>query len=261
MFRQVVFLMFGVPAPTEFDVRFRLVGIPVRVNPFFWVIAAFLGQDTLKLGGTFFVLWIGCVFLSVLVHEFGHGLVARRFGARPDILLYGMGGLCIYENRQTLRQRLLVLLMGPGAGFLLMGLTIAVACLVLRISPGDVWHFRFDRARAEVTPHTLSAIYFLIEINLFWGIFNLMPIMPLDGGQIAMVLLSMHNPRQGRRRAYILSILTAGLLAIYLVNQKSYFNALLVGLLALSSFQVLQAYHYQSKYGDSFDDDSDWWKR
>jgi stage IV sporulation protein FB len=253
--------MFGVPAPTEFDVRFRLLSIPVRVNPLFWVIAAFLGQDVLKLGGSFFVLWIVCVFLSVLVHEFGHGLVARRFGAEPDVLLYGMGGLCIYDNRQSLRQRLLVLLMGPGAGFVLMGTTIAVACLWLRITPGDAWHERYELARVVPTAHGLLAIHFLIQINLFWGIFNLLPIMPLDGGQIAMVLLSMHNPRQGRRRAYIISILTAGLMAIYLVNQKSYFNALLVGLLALSSFQVLQAYHYQSRYGDSIEDDADWWKR
>lgn len=253
--------MFGVPAPTEFDVRFRLLGIPVRVNPLFWVIAAFLGQDILKLGGSFFVLWIACVFLSVLVHEFGHGLVARRFGAEPNVLLYGMGGLCVYDNRQSLRQRLLVLLMGPGAGFLLMGATIAVTCLWLRITPADVWHYRFELARVEPSRLGLSAVLFLIQINLFWGIFNLLPIMPLDGGQIASVLLSMQNPRQGRRRAYILSILTAGLLAIYFVNQKSYINALLVGLLALSSFQVLQAYHYQSKYGDSFEDEADWWKR
>lgn len=254
--------MFGVPAPTEFDVRFRLLGIPVRINPFFWIIAAFLGKDTLTAGGTFFFIWIACIFLSLIFHEFGHALVARRFGASPDVLLYSMGGLCVYDNdRQSMRQRLLVLIMGPGAGFLLMGLTIALTCLFLRISPGNVWNYRLFEGAVLPTPHVVAAIIFLIEINLFWGLFNLLPIMPLDGGQITMILLSMHNRRQGQRRAYIISILTAGLLAIYFVKQENYYNALLVGLLALSSYQTLQAFHYQSKFGDSFEDETDWWKK
>ena len=254
--------MFGVPAPTEFDLRFRLLRIFVRVNPFFWVIAAFLGKDEIERGGTYFLIWIGCVFVSILVHEFGHALTSRMFGADPEVLLHGMGGLCIYQNsRETLRQRLMVILMGPVAGFLLMGLTIAIASLYLRISPNDVWNYRLLGGPVSASVHFKLTIIYLIQINFYWGIFNLLPIMPLDGGQLASLLLTAHNSRQGRRRGYILSILTAGLLAFYFVRIESYYNALLVGVLALNSYQVLQAYHYQSKFGDSYEDEADWWKR
>jgi uncharacterized membrane protein (UPF0136 family) len=85
--------------------------------------------------------------------------------------------------------------------------------------------------------------------------------MPLDGGQIASVLLTMHNRRQGQRRAYIVSLVTAGLVALYFVQEKDLYPALLFGMLALASFQNLQALHYQAGYGGSSADDADWWKR
>ena len=65
------------------------------------------------------VIWIGCVFVSILVHEYGHGLMSRLFRCSPSIVLYGMGGLCSSESeRQTPWQRLAVLFAGPGAGLL-----------------------------------------------------------------------------------------------------------------------------------------------
>jgi stage IV sporulation protein FB len=252
--------MFGVPGETEFDLKFRLLGIPVRVHPLFWVLAAILGHSARD--GFLLLLWIGCVFVSILVHEFGHALVARAYGAEPSVVLYSMGGLCLYKNsREGPWQRFFVLIMGPGAGFLLMGATIAVACLWLGIRPVDAWNYQFVGGRIDPPKYAAYALFYLIYINLYWGIFNLMPIMPLDGGQIAMVFLTMHNRREGQRRAFILSVVTAGLLAIYFVKLEEYPNALLVGLLAFSSFQMLQALHYQSRYGNSFEDEADWWKR
>src|SRR4051812_11429490 len=103
--------MLGIPAPTDFDLRFRWLGIPVRVHPMFWLITALLGgvgrPDTTIQG---VLLWIVCVFISILVHEYGHGLMARAFGYRAAIVLFGMGGLCASEGeRQTPGQRLAVL--------------------------------------------------------------------------------------------------------------------------------------------------------
>src|SRR6185312_7868300 len=77
-------------------------------------------------------------FLSILVHEFGHGLMARAFGDQPSILLYGMGGLCYTAaGRQTPGQRLAVLASGPGAGFLLFGLTVLAGWLLFGITPRE----------------------------------------------------------------------------------------------------------------------------
>ena len=174
------------------------------------------------------------------------------------MLLYTFGGLCLYQNpRETPWRRFFVLIMGPGAGFLLMGATIAVASIVYRTSPLDVWSLHFNVATPLIAR---VSIFFLIEINLFWGLVNLLPVMPLDGGQIAMVLLTMHNRHEGRRRAFIVSLVAAGLVAIYFVRTEQLYNAFLFGYLALMSFQNLQALHYQSRH-DGFEDEADWWRR
>jgi stage IV sporulation protein FB len=251
--------MFGVPGPTEFDVRFRVLGVPVRIHPLFWAMAAMLGWNLTAGSGSFLLVWVACVFFSILVHEFGHALTARMFGADPSVVLYTFGGLCVYQNPQEdLRKRLLVLIMGPGAGFLLMGATILVASVMFKASPLDIWHGHFPPG---TPPLAAVATLFLIDINLFWGILNLLPIMPLDGGQIAMVLLTMHNRSQGLLRAYIVSLVTAGLVAIYFIRTEQYINALLFGYLGMMSYQNLQALHYQSRYGSGFEDEVDWWKR
>src|SRR3954447_11140833 len=99
--------MLGMPEPTAYDLRFRFLGIPVRVHPLFWLFSAFLaGNEELMP----VAIWIGCVFISILVHEFGHGLMGRAFGYSPSIVLYSMGGLCYSEaERQTPWRRLAVL--------------------------------------------------------------------------------------------------------------------------------------------------------
>ena len=73
------------------------------------------------------LIWIGCVFVSILVHEFGHGLMAKRFRGSPSIVLYGMGGLCYSQGERTQGERLAVILAGPGAGFILCALTLFVS--------------------------------------------------------------------------------------------------------------------------------------
>src|SRR4051795_2489217 len=110
--------MLGMPEPTAYDLRFRFLGIPVRVHPLFWLCTALLAGQSASLDSV--LIWIGCVFVSILVHEYGHGLMSRVFRFSPSIVLYGMGGLCYSESeRQTPWQRLAVLFAGPGAGFLL----------------------------------------------------------------------------------------------------------------------------------------------
>src|SRR6185436_3070814 len=102
--------------------------IGVRVSPWFWVITAAMGWG----GGPerdreFFVqrliIWIVCVFVSILVHELGHVLAGRLFGSEGHIVLYGMGGLAIGSSALERRwQRIVVYAAGPAAGFLLLGL-------------------------------------------------------------------------------------------------------------------------------------------
>jgi stage IV sporulation protein FB len=261
--------MFGIVSPTPYDLNFRLLGIPVRVNPFFWALAAVLGWSGRK--GPEILVWVACVFLSILVHEFGHGLTARRaFRQRPTVVLYYMGGLCYYDDDQRHPwRRALVLIMGPGAGFLLFGLVLGLGLLVLgaggfrgfglfQVHDTPSW---FNHLPEWVNHLAQEAFSDLLFINLFWGLFNLLPIFPLDGGQLAQVFLTMHNRRQGAVRTYVLSMVTAGLLAVCLFTLHDNFNALFIACFAFLNFQLFQAARYQSNSLSRFETDDDWWRR
>jgi stage IV sporulation protein FB len=234
--------MLGMPAPTEFDVRFRLLGIPVRVHPLFWLITAMLGWGRPRAT----ILWVACVFLSILVHEFGHGLMARALGYHASIVLFGLGGLCASEaERQTPWQRLAVLISGPGAGFLLFGLVLAVS-------------FGLARQGVELADEAHTAIAYLLFINLVWGILNLFPIWPLDGGQITGVVLTMVNRRHGMRWTHAVSLVLAGGLALWMLKRADTFQAVFFGFFALTNFQMLQMLQQAGRSGFG---DEDWWRR
>ena len=261
--------MFEIPAPTDYDLRFRLLGIPVRVNPLFWAMAAVLGWES---HDRFDVLiWIGCVFVSILVHEFGHGLTARAlFPTRPSVILYLMGGLCSYDadSRHPWRQAQ-VLAMGPGAGFLLFGLVLGLGLALL--GNGWVWPFGvisyhqppswFNHLPEGLNMSIQVAYHDLLVINLFWGLFNLLPIYPLDGGRLANVFLTMHDRREGPRRGFVLGMVTAGALAVYLASERQYFNAFFIASLAFMNFQLFQAAQAHRNSVHQFEDDDNWWRR
>src|SRR5262249_55207759 len=154
--------------------NFRLLGTHVRVHPFFWLMAAFLGWGNFERGRLpAIAMWIGCVFVSVLLHEFGHVLVGRMFGSDGRILLYSFGGLAFGSSNLRKRwQRVLVYLAGPAIQLLL---AAGILALVLV-------HGRFGSQ--EFPPTVDRFLTMLFAINLLWPIFNLLPIFPLDGGQI-----------------------------------------------------------------------------
>lgn len=214
-------MLFASPSETPYDLRFSLFGIPVRVHPMFWLVSAILGAQAGDLPRV--VLWVACVFVSVVIHEMGHGLTAKAFGSRPWIALYGMGGLC-YSTERTLGQRLLVIVMGPGAGF---------------ITAGLIYAFLIPRS-PQLSEAASLAVWYLFIINLVWSIFNLLPVIPLDGGRLTLVVLQMFRLRKATRIAYVISLIVAILAAVYFLQARSVFNGLLFAMFAFESFQVLQ---------------------
>jgi stage IV sporulation protein FB len=261
--------MFAIPSPTPYDLNFRLLGIPVRVNPFFWAVSAVLGwvgRSPLEV-----LDWIACVFVSILVHEFGHGLTSKSLYRRtPSVVLYYMGGLCYSDKEERDPwKKAMVLIMGPGAGFLLAGLVVTLGISLL----GYVELWPFGRIEFRPSPfwfnhwpdwlnRLIQSIYFdLMFINLFWGLFNLLPIYPLDGGQLANVFLTMQDRREGPMRSYILSMVVAGAAALYLYSVDQAINALFIASLAFLNFQLFQASRYQKSSFSRFEEDDDWWRK
>src|SRR5262249_21254431 len=109
------------PPRTPYDLRFHLFGIPVRVHPLFWLVALVLGMGG-KAEPADMIMWVGVVFVSIVVHEMGHALAARAHGWEPWITLYGMGGLASYQpTYYSPRSRILITLAGPMAGFVFAG--------------------------------------------------------------------------------------------------------------------------------------------
>ena len=241
-------MLIGEPPRTQYDLNFSLLGIPVRVHPFFWLVALMLDY---RLGDVASVLtWIAAVFLAILVHELGHASVMRAYGFRPWITLYGFGGLASYDQGQAYRSKgsgplgqVLICLAGPMAGFLLAALLmlgLALAGYGDQIRFVDPWGLR--PAVWLPNEHIKVLVNNLFFICVFWGMVNLLPIYPLDGGQIAREILLKLNPRDGIRQSLMLSILAAGAMALFGLTRQDWFIAIFFGYLAYASYATLEAY-------------------
>jgi Zn-dependent protease len=245
--------VFFEPTETPYDLRWRMLGTDIRVNPWFWLMTVVLGWSLTRLGFQFLLVWVLCVFVSILVHEFGHVLMGRAFGTDGHIILYSFGGLAVGSSALNGRwRRIAVYFAGPAAGFLL--LTLVLIC---------VWkgvYFSWDEFEHDPLPHfrglenlsklANSAIRYLIWINLAWGLINLLPIWPLDGGRISYDFLGWLSPDNGGKAAFVISMIIAGLLALHALAREpivpilpsgDWYAAILFGSLALGSYQALQA--------------------
>ena len=74
-------MLIGEPPRTPYDLNFSLLGIPVRIHPFFWLAGLLLGPR--QGGPPAILLWIAAVFLAILVHELGHALVDAGIRVSP----------------------------------------------------------------------------------------------------------------------------------------------------------------------------------
>jgi Zn-dependent protease len=256
------------PERTQFDLSWRMFGTHIRVHPMFWLFSAILGWPWLHLGTEYLLLWIACSFISILVHEFGHVLVGRLFGSRGDIVLYSFGGLAVGSSNLPRRwQRVAVLLAGPGAGFLVFGLVVLLQ------------DYAVPHLDPELNlPLLWIALGMLWSMNLVWGLLNLVPIWPLDGGQVSREVLSALIPGRGLQLSLGISFLLAALLAIHSLlaaNERPLipflpigggYAAILFGLLAFQSFQLLQQVKADRRYrhhdeGTPWERDPTIWRR
>ena len=255
-------MLLGEPPPTQADLHFRLFGFPVRVHPFFWVATLLLMLGGGPVKPVEALVWISVVFVSILVHELGHALLQRLFGGHPWITLYGFGGLtsCQDYDRRTSRQ-IAVLLAGPGFGFLLAALVVAALWagghqggMTLLPAPADL--AEIANAGCYAVPMPFVTPYFrpflnmaanrlaidLLWVNIMWGMLNLLPIYPLDGGQITRELFTLRSPRQGIVASLWLSIIAAVVAALWLLSKEYRFAPFLFGYLAYTNYQTIRAY-------------------
>ena len=164
-----------------------VAGIPIFVSP--WFALVLVWATWVAPSAAIGVLWSIALFMSLIVHELGHGLVARHFKLRPQVLLHAWGGLCAHERASRPRDAALIIIAGPGAGFVFGGLVFALTRATERVAPA-----------VAASPVFEPMAQFLLFINLVWGFVNLLPIWPLDGGQLLRLgLMRITTPLRAER--------------------------------------------------------------
>jgi Zn-dependent protease len=213
-----------VVAMAEARPQFSIAGIPVRVEWSFWLIALFLGFGARD--GWLLVAWVVIVFVSILVHEFGHAVALRVYHQKPRVVLHAFGGLTYGSSAYRSRaQSIVVSAAGPLTALLLLGV------------PAYLLH---DGDWARETYERYVIVHDVMWVNIGWSIVNLLPILPLDGGNIAASLF-------GNRTARLLSMVVAFGAATYFFSQENQFAGFFLMMFAIMNFASYQ----QEKQGSS----------
>lgn len=183
------------------------------------------------------LLWIPVIFVSVLIHELAHaGMIGVLGFGSSQIILGGMGGVTINQRRARPWQDLLISLAGPMSSFALMFLSYW-ALYNLEIA-------RRDRMLVALLP-------ILGWANGAWGIFNLIPVPPLDGGHATRDFFRMFL---SERNAFVIAIwiamIVGGAVAVYFVYRRSFFVGLYVGWFVYMAWQQWQYFRQHGIPGD-----------
>jgi Zn-dependent protease len=181
--------------------RFRIGSIPVEVQASHLLVSGVIALSFSPpsrpgpTGSVAFhvVSWMFIVFVSVLIHELGHAVVSRAFGYQPSITLAWMGGHTHPNAPGPIpwHKDVLLTLAGP-----LFGLLLGVACWL-----GS----SFVDERSEVLRYMLLVGAYA---NFFWAVFNLLPVLPLDGGRITSVVAMRFFGQRGFIASQVLALIT-----------------------------------------------------
>jgi len=201
----------------SFDTKLRPLGVPLHIH-FSVVIILLLAVTALgvSVGLGLFVL----ISASILFHEYGHVLVAKRVGIGVrSVVFHGLGGaanmdapLCLYPPKDEIR----VALAGPAASAILAAASYPLYAM---------WPENF-------------MLYYLFWVNALVGVFNLVPVFPLDGGRVLRGLLSIRKgPRKATKIAEITTYILASVVGAVSVAYGQWLIAIIMGLSAYMAWQ------------------------
>ncbi|MDX8430394.1 MAG: site-2 protease family protein [Candidatus Algichlamydia australiensis] len=212
--------------------NFKLPGnIPVRVSFGFWVTAAIIGVlYSFNVVGT--LIWMAIIFISILVHEFGHAIASLIFGQHPRIELIPFGGLTYPEGKKISKfKEFLVIFNGPFFGILLFAISYAI--LKIPAVENSFWK---------------GPLLVMRNVNLFWTLVNLLPVLPLDGGQLMRVIFESIFKNKGIKIALIASIC----ISISFILTSFLIGYFLIGaIFALFAFQNFETYRHMRSFDES----------
>lgn len=203
-----------------------LAGIPIRATLGFLLLIVYIGYRDYDAGMMAIAGTVLGLVTSVLIHELGHALVARHYKLAPEIELRFFGGACAHQHARKDRHDVFIIAAGPL-------LQIAVGVIVWVI------------AREVVSGGMGRFAYYFVEnflyFSIYYGFANLvLPIYPLDGGQLfRLLMLRLARPAAKAERIVHIVGLVGGLAVVVyaLVGQQQIFLALLAGYAVIENFR------------------------
>jgi Zn-dependent protease len=264
---------------TSFKVA-RIFGINVRVHILFVIWIAYSLYEARDRADE--ALFLGLLFGTVLLHEFGHCFGARLVGGYAEnILMWPLGGLAYAHAPMRPWPQFVTVAAGPLVNVILCLLSAAAILLGSggMLLPGiNPIHLGIHAVRElpafspVLTERWLDLLVTFYHVNLFLLAFNLLPIFPLDGGQLFHAIIW---PFVGLQRASVIACYVGlagcavfGLLGLRQVQQGSmlFFIAIFGGFICWQRLQaarhglLAEDSRFEAYHGPSYDP-RPWWQR
>ncbi len=231
-----IFTLFGTPVRISYTWPIAPIIITIALGT--WVSNRYSPTGEILVPYTLAAIVALCLGVSVLIHEFAHVLTARRLGIRASgITLFVLGGVSHLDDNDDSRPRtdLAVSIAGPFTS-LILGLACgAIALLPDLLTDPSTVEIRYasleEWPSMIVGPHLIyMAFEYLAIANIIIGLFNLLPLFPLDGGRILSAILwaITSNRQRGIRIAALVGQLGAAAIIVY-GAYNLFFGELLVG--------------------------------
>jgi len=214
-----------------------LLGIPVKIHVSilltFAMIAYVVFVEKLRLSEAVgFSAYVICLFACVLMHEYGHALMARRYGiGTQDIILTPIGGIARLRGLPTKPgQEIMVAIAGPLVNLVIL-LLIVLVFQVLGIGI-----LQPDQVEYEIFTYGIGFMHMIFVMNLVLFAFNLIPAFPMDGGRILRALLAYKLSQE--RATFIALIVGRGFAIAFVVlglYNKAWILALIGGFIFIAA--------------------------
>ena len=214
-------------------------GTTIAVDFSFLIILALFVASAYNpnLGVHYALLWAPVLFISVLIHELAHAAAIGIFGyGSSEIVLGGMGGVTMNARRARPWHDMIISIAGPLSSF-------ALAWAMIQL-----------RSRVAVVHTDAMLVVFvpmLIQANVWWGIFNLLPISPLDGGHAVRNFLRMFmKDKTAFVIAVWIAIVVGSIVAVLALRFRWIFLALIIAWFVYTNYQQWKYYREHGLPGD-----------
>lgn len=222
---------------------FRIAGIDVRIHLLFVLLIGFELLSSGKYGLQFTATWLAILFGTVLLHEFGHCFGARAVGGyADDILLWPLGGLAFAHAPMKPWPQFVTVVCGPLVNVLICVLLAPVLWLLL---DGMSWRVLVDFYAWPLvyadSPYWQLCLVLAYKVSYALLLFNLLPLYPMDGGQLLRAILW---PHMGLNPATALTaqvgVVGGIMLGIYGILGGNFFMVGIAVIGVVESFQMYQ---------------------